>query len=61
MVLPLNGVESVLQNGVYKFVSPQNRVFGVVLSQTEMNNTVLFQSNIATVNCQIFSTVKILC
>ena len=50
--LPLNEVGSVLQNGVFMFVLPQNRVFEIVLSQFETNKTVLHQSNIVTVNCQ---------
>jgi hypothetical protein len=39
-VLPLNEVRSVLPNGVFQFILPQNGVFEVVLSHIEMNKTV---------------------
>jgi hypothetical protein len=58
-VLPLNEVGSVLQNGVFNFFLPQNGVFdSAVLSQIEINKKVLHQSNIVTVNCQLFNSMK---
>ena len=45
-VLPLNEVGSVLQNGVFKFILPQNGV--------SRNKSVLPQSSIVTSNCQLF-------
>ena len=55
--LPLNEVGSVLQNGVFKFILPQNGVSEVVLSHIEMNESVLPQSSIVTVSCQLFKCV----
>ena len=40
----LKNAATLLQNGVFKFVLPQNRVFEVVPSQTEVNKTVLPQN-----------------
>ena len=40
---------------LFKFFLPQNRVSEVVLSQIEINKTVLHQSNIVIVNCQLFN------
>jgi hypothetical protein len=57
-VLPLNEVGSVLQNGVFKFILPQNGVSEVVLSHIEMNKTVLSQSSIITGNCQLFKNLE---
>jgi hypothetical protein len=57
-VLPLNEVGSVLQNGVFKFILPQNGVSEVVLSHIEMNESVLPQSSIVTVSCQLFKCVE---
>jgi len=48
-VLPLNEVGTVLWNGVFKFI------FEVVL---EMNKTILPQSSIVTVNCQLSKIVE---
>ena len=57
-VLPLNEVGSVLQNRVFKFILPQNGVSEVVLSHIEMNESVLPQSSIVTVSCQLFKCVE---
>jgi hypothetical protein len=57
-VLPLNEVGSVLQNRVFKFILPQKGVSELVLSHIEMNKTVLPQTSIVTVKCQLFKNVE---
>ena len=64
-VLHQNELGSVLQNVMFKFILPQNGMFEVVPSQTEINKTVLPQNEmfnrvINTVNSLLNIAVKIM-